>query len=237
MPNAKIAPPTPPAFLTNVPKGVFSRLDVHEVLRDAVTLANHPSTYGPLVAFANIESALGAARRQQRRIASAKMALSKPSRLRRRVGTLFDDVHFYLICWARIAKLGRFVAQATRFRRTGLVLRRYHAELEEMIVARDHLEHFEERLPGGRKHHTLTAPGDLFNLVNQYATFGGRKFDVGRDSLRQLVALVRELQSAVLFDALEAIASADPTRLAFLLRRAATLVHVARISRRIKSNL
>ena len=145
--------------------------------------------------------------------------------------SLFDEVHFYLICWARIAKLTRFIARCTRFRRTGLVLRRYHAELAERVNGRDHLEHFEERLPGEPKRHALAIPGNLLNMAGHFLTYGGRRIDVGPASAILLRAIVTEFRTALLFDSVEALAAADPNQALILLRRAGSRVHLARVAK------
>jgi hypothetical protein len=175
MPNSKIGPPTPPAVLARVPKSVIRALDVADVLMDALATTSPPIGLGPVLALNSIDSYLDAAKHQRRRIERARAATFVGIRLRKHIhGNLFNDVHFYLICWARIAKLARFIADKTRFKRVGLVLRRYHPELKERIDCRDHLEHFEERLPGGVKQDRLPVPNDLLNMINQHGQHRGR---------------------------------------------------------------
>ncbi|MCZ6752518.1 MAG: hypothetical protein O7E51_11910 [Acidobacteria bacterium] len=210
-------------------------LDPSQALRAALILANHDQVSGPVIALGAVESYFEAARRQQRRIERAKVGLLRRAAARTR--SLFDEVHFYLICWARIAKLTRFIAHSTRFRRTGLVLRRYHAELTERIDGRDHLEHFEERLPGGPRRHELAIPGDLLNMAGQFLTYGGRKIDVGPASVRLLRAIVAEFQAALLFDSLEAIAAAEPNRAVVLLQRAGSQVQLTRMVKQVEGLL
>jgi hypothetical protein len=167
MPNTKIGPPRPPDILRGVPKSVLRALKASEALQGTLGVMKDRS-YGPYLAFDAVESYFEAAKRQQRRIEKAIARLKKlaPNRTR----SLFDEVHFYLICWARIAKLTRYIASTTKFRRTGLVLRRYHAELTERVDGRDHLEHFEERLPGAAKHNKLAVLGDLLNMDGHFLT-------------------------------------------------------------------
>ena len=104
-----------------------------------------------------------------------------------------------------------------------------------MIDARDHLEHFEERLPGGTKRHLLHQQHDLFNMVGDHMTFGGRKFDVGRKSVEVLGAIVAELRDAILFDSLEVLAGADPKLLIRRLRQAQRDASTARLIRRAEA--
>jgi len=166
MPSKKIGPPMPPPILSKMSPAVIRSLDVTDLLMAALGSLNSPTNLGPIIAFSSVEAYLDAAKRQQHRIERSRAAILKGIHSRRHVrGNLFNEVHFYLICWARIAKLGRFIADKTRFKRTGLVLRRYHTELKERIDCRDHLEHFEERLPGGAKQGKLLAPNDLINIL------------------------------------------------------------------------
>ena len=225
-----------PPILEKVPRAVIRALDVTDLLRNTVGALNPPIGLGPIIAFNSIEAYLDAAKRQQRRIEQARAAIVKGILSQRHVrGNLFNEVHFYLICWARIAKLGRFIADKTRFRQVGLVLRRYHAELEERIDCRDHLEHFEERLPGGPKQNKLLAPNDLLNMTGEHVTYGGRKLDIGPASIRLLQTIVAELHTAILFDSVEALATADPDRLSFLIQRTASNIQIAKARRAIQN--
>jgi hypothetical protein len=233
MPSSKIGPPTFPPVLETVPKTVIRALDVTNVLMAALSAVSPPIDYaGPVIALNSVDSYLVAAKRQQRRIERAKADSFKGTRSRRRVnGNLFNDVHFYLICWTRVAKLGRFIADKTRFRRVGLVLRRYHTELRERVDCRDHLEHFEERLPGGANRKKLLVPNDLLNMLNEHITYGGRKLNVGPDSIRLLQTIVAELREAVLFDAIDILAIANVDRLSDLCSLAASDIQIAKITR------
>ena len=226
----------PPTFLADAQKSVLKALDPSEALRAALTAASDdPAAYGPVLALHNIQSYLDAAKRQQRRIqrngASPHKAMRK-GRPRRGEG-LFADVHFYLICWARIDKSASFIRDATRFKRLGQVLRRYRPQLKERNDARDHLEHFDERLPGGRKHYKLAVSNDLLNMRNEFLTYGGRKLDIGPNSIRLLKEIVAQLQLAVLYDSLEALETTEPRCLSRLLRRAVQEVSVARDTKKV----
>jgi hypothetical protein len=236
MPSSKIGPPTSPTVLETVPKAVIRALDVTEALSDALAAATPPIDFGPVIALYSVDSYLDAAKRQQHRIERAKTAPFKGTKSRRHInGNLFNDVHVYLICWTRIAKLGRFIADKTRFRRVGLVLRRYHTELKDRVDCRDHLEHFEERLPGGQKRNKLLVPNDLLNMLNQYITYGGRRLNVGPDSIRLLQTIVAELREAILFDAVEILAAANVEGLLDLFRRAASDIQIAKITKAVQN--
>jgi hypothetical protein len=214
-----------------VRKTLINALDPSEVLDAALSITKHSQLSGSVIALGAVESYFKAAKRQQRRIEKAKAGLTRRATARTR--SLFDEVHFYLICWARIAKLTQFIARSTRFRRTGLVLRRYQAELIDRVDGRDHLEHFEERLPGGPKRHELAIPGDLLNISGHFLTYGSRRLDVGPASAVLLRSIVNEFRTVLLFDSVEALAAAEPNQLLALFRGAGSRVYVARIAKAI----
>ncbi len=236
MPNSQIGPPTAPPVLAKVPRALIRALDVTDLFMSAVGTLNPRTDLGPIIAFNSIGSYLDAAKCQQRRIERARAAIVKGVLSGKHTrGNLFREVHFYLICWARIAKLARFVADKTRFKRVGLVLRRYHTELRDRIDCRDHLEHFEERLPGGAKQNKLLLPNDLLNMIGEHVTYGGRKLDVGPESIRLLQTIVTELRTAILFDAIETLATADTNRLSFLIQRVASNIQIAKVTRAVQN--
>ncbi|MCH9050948.1 MAG: hypothetical protein IIA72_07690 [Proteobacteria bacterium] len=155
----------------------------------------------------------------------------------RSLSTLFEATHFYLIAWSRVAKLARFISNRTRFRRVGWVWRRYRLDFESRIAGRDHLEHFEERLPGGLRVKRLKRPGDILNMAGHHMTFGGKRLDVGPDSLKLLLTATREFRTALLYDSVQALVDADAASLELLLHRAASAHHVARITKKARESL
>ena len=236
MPNPKVSPPQPPPFWNQVPKSLWRRLKLEDVFRDALAAKGQPDLYGLVLALYSLDSYVEAARRQQRRIKRAMAAPLRPGA--RSSSSLFNDTHFYLISWSRVAKLTRFISARTRFRRVGLVLRRYRSDFKCRIDGRDHLEHFEERLPGGPKVKRLKTPNDLFSMTNHYITYGGKRLDVGPDSLKLLLTATREFRTALLYDSIQALANADGPRLRRLLDRAAAKEHhVARITKEAREIL
>lgn len=235
MPNPKVGPPQEPSFWHQVPSSIWRRLDLAEILRDALIALNDPKPYGPVIALHSFESYVVAGKRQQRRVARAMSAPWNQKRKGR--SSLFDDTHFYLIAWARIAKLAAFISRKTRFRRIGLVLRRYKADLDDRIAGRNHLEHFEDRLPGGPQEKKLSVPNDLFNMSNNIMTYGGRTLDIGSSSLDLLSAFVREFRAALRYDAVETLATTDVDRLKRQLDRAASQLHVARVTKKAMKTL
>jgi hypothetical protein len=233
----KVAFPNLPPFLVGAPKAVLKRLDPERALLFALNARNEPASPGCLIALSSIDSALAAAKVQQRRIANAKRLMARDWAAGRSIRILFHDVHFYLICWSRVAKLAQFVVRITQYPQARFVLKRYRTRLNEMVAFRDHLEHFEERLPGGLKQHISRVPGDLFNIRGDSATIGGDSVDVGPASLKLLAEIVGEFRSGVLFDALESLAARDPASAVRLIQTAARDVGLSRIMRQVRRDL
>lgn len=235
MPNPKVKLPEPPQFWDQIPKSLWRLLRLEDVFSDALFAIEQPDPYGPIIALYSLEGYIDAAKRQHRRIKRAMAAPQRPGAKFR--SSLFDDIHFYLISWSRVVKLARFISSRTRFRRTGLVLRRYYSDFQSRIDGRDHLEHFEDRLPGGPKVKRLKTPNDLLNLRNQCITYGGKRLDVGPDSLKLLVSAIHEFRAALLYDSIEAIAKVNEPCLKRLLDRAAREHHIAHMRRQVSKML
>lgn len=223
----------PPEILQGVPKTVVRAIGTDNALRMANVVRKSDGAY---IALGGLDSYFQAAKRQQRRIERAKSIIVRQfaKHFSSRNGSLFDEVHFYLICWSRIAKLSWFIAQTTRFRRSKLVLRAYRTELETRVDARDHLEHFEERLPGQPNRRKLANPSDLLNMHGDFLTYGGKRVDIGPASLCLLNRIVTQFRTAMLYDSIEVIAEADVDRANGLIRRAVTEVQLARMRRKWK---
>ena len=88
--------------------------------------------------------------------------------------------------------------------------------------------------PGGRNQRKLAVPVDLLNMRNEFLTFGGRKVDVGPNSIRLLKEIVAQFQRAVLYDSLEALRTTDKPGLVRILNNAARDVRIARITNQLK---
>src|ERR1700685_48794 len=228
--------PDVPGITFKLPKAVIRRLDPATVLLESLLAQKRDDVYGPVIALERIESYLNAARQQQRRIERAKATVAKAAVARRirspHRSMLFEDTHFYLICWSRIAKLMDHILNGVRtYHRSGRVRRRYKRELTIRVDGRDHLEHFEERLPGGKQQHRLRNQYDLWNMHGTKMSYGGRHLDVGPDSINLLQTIVAEFREALLYDALESLAEDAPERAAVLLNRLRTDVPVNRVKR------
>jgi hypothetical protein len=227
MSNSPIRPSVGSPLLRGLPKAVVRRINFFEIFRDALSARGNSDPYGPVIALSTIESALEAARRQQRRIAYAEKSFRtvlKRSATRilplKRIGLVFYDVHFYLIAWTRITKLAEFIEKSTEYREVREVLDRYDSGNKDVKEMRNHLEHFDERLPGGNRRQSLKKPNDLFNLTNHYVTFGGKRLDVGPDSIRLLTGFVEELRHAVFSQAIKDLEKYDKNSLFRHFRRA-----------------
>ena len=121
----------------SVPRVIVRALDTSQVFDYALTANEHPEKYGPVIALDSIESCFDAAKIQQRRIQREKISIRQSfskSKRTRSGANLFYDVHFYLICWARFAKLVRFIRQETRFPKTGLEFRRFKGDLDAELT-------------------------------------------------------------------------------------------------------
>ena len=240
MPNPTTGPLTPPPFLAQMSKAAIRRLEPDTLLRDALAATNPDDLLSSLAAFWRLEGKLAAAKRQQRRIARPKRQLQRGIRSRNR-GTVFDDIHFYLICWTRIAKLSRYFVRTTHFPlpRVRHVLRQYRTKLNKMIEARDHLEHFEGALGDHPKYgrENLPDPNDLFNLVGDHMSFGGTRYDVGPESMKLLARIVGDLRKATLFDSLEVLADANRELLVKRLQDAERAVATDRVVRQVRRDL
>lgn len=236
MPNVTIPPPVPPPFLIQLPKSLVRAIDATEVFSEALLCVNHTAIYGPIIAQSSIDSYFAAARRQQQRIERARRSVQRRLSNSRRVlsrTSLFHEIHFYLISWTRVAQLAEFIRDrvGSAYRRTGLVYRRfYYTDLRLRIDARDHLEHFEDRLPGGKEQSKLGIPSDLLNVSNEFLTFRGTRVDIGPASLKILKMFRDEFADAILFDSCEVL-EGDADRLARVLKRAASRLTVPRARR------
>src|SRR5262245_5982059 len=141
MPRATVPVPSLSASLSGISKALLRRLDAGDIMQEALIATGHPNVNGPVIAWMALQKYAGAARRQLGRVRRANRGFGG------QVGTsttnLFDDVHFYVVSWARIRMFARFISRHTRFRQVGLVLRKYHDELESWLHLRNHLEHLE----------------------------------------------------------------------------------------------
>jgi hypothetical protein len=214
---------------------------LEEVFRQALFAKGQPDPNGPVIALGSLDAYVEAAKGQQRRIKQwmTKTAMAAggwpdeaPS-----LASLFEATHFYLIAWSRVGKLMKSISNRTRFRGVGLVWRKYHGDFESRIAGRDHLEHFEDRLPGGKEVERLERPGDILNMAGHHMTYGGKRLDVGPDSLKLLLTATREFRTALLYDSVQALVDADQASLSLLLHRAASDHRLDRITKEVRESM
>lgn len=184
---------------------------------DAATLLHWTVTdrkYGVrcAVAMNRINNYLVGARNQVRRI---KRSIEKLDRSdsdmmnpgishtwQRALRQTFMDVHFYFVCWDTIGKMIEFLKAHSGFKAVGDVHKCHRRVLKRYGDARDHLEHYNERLQGRKKKENLAIPSDMGNLHGFVYTLGGERYDAGPDSLKQLEKIVLVLNQKVLEEAI-----------------------------------
>ncbi len=202
--------------------------------------------HGVAMAFYFMEVQIRAARVQQQRIqrgykrCDAIVKDVKEERRRPGLGNvltdLSNDIHFYLISASRLLTYAEYIATETRFPELGRVMRRYRRELKDLDTFRDHLEHMEERLPGGKKRHTLAKPWDMGNMAGEHFTIGGKAVNIGKDSWRLLTLFWKEFTLASLYDACTIIGEADQAVVAQLIQTAARDIDMRAFLRRLERN-
>ena len=74
-------------------------------------------------------------------------------------------------------------------------------------------------------------------MANHYMTYGGKRLDVGPDSLKLLLTVTREFRAALLYDSIQTLADADGPRLRRLLKQAARDHQVARLTKEVREIL
>ena len=72
-------------------------------------------------------------------------------------------------------------------------------------------------------------------MINENVTYGGRKLDVGPNSIRLLQTIVAEFRTAILFDAVEILFAANPESLFDLLQRAVSDIQNAKVTRNFQN--
>jgi hypothetical protein len=124
------------------------------------------------------------------------------------------DIHFYFVIWSRVEEMTRLIEECSGL---GVRLPKQDREtLERYKEARHHLEHFAERLPGGKRMRPgVTSPGGLnIDPRGRFWSYDDETWDVGDTSLHELRRIAFEFETAVLVAAqtkLEEIRSAAIT--------------------------
>lgn len=193
-------------------RNIRRRLRGHDEEPEHILLrfAREPARMACSIAMMDIEKYLQAARLQIRRLYGCRRTIAvlaeelrkalesrdfRPKRNRWPSWRLFTEIHFYFTCWDAIHSRIKLLHLKSGFEIISLVYKKHRAELKRYSDARDHLEHYIERLPGGS--HKLPVPGDLGNLHGDLYSLGGERWDVSRKSLRRLENIVCDLRKAV----------------------------------------
>lgn len=150
------------------------------------------------IAMSRIYAYLGAARKQVRAIAAldVKADPKKPSYSSTMIQA-FIHVHLYFICWAAIGRMIEVIKRCSGLEAPNRGWKEYRTTLERYTEARNHFEHYEERLPGGKKSADLVNPGDYGSLHHGWFSLGGYRLDVSQESLRRLENIVTELDENI----------------------------------------
>jgi hypothetical protein len=149
---------------------------------------------------------LYAAEEQQRRIDQWLYDPSKrnqPSRFPLDSGAALCEAHFFFICWDSIYK----VFENLRESRYGFVtprdvLKRHRAALKSYRTARDHMEHFPERLPGQKRTVWMGDSNSITGSVpgirrDGIFVFHGQEWDVTERSRELLRTIVTEFVEGI----------------------------------------
>ena len=156
------------------------------------------------IALSRIYAYLKAARQQVREIeALEKKADHKNPSYSSTMIQAFIHAHLYFICWAAIGRMIEVIRRYSGLEDPNNVWKKYRAELKQYIDARDHFEHYEERLPGGKKSAGLINPSDYGNLRHGWFSLGGYQWDVSKESLKKLENIVAELDRTICCEASE----------------------------------
>jgi hypothetical protein len=106
---------------------------------------------------------------------------------------MFVEIHLYFVCWANVYRLMKFAVQSTGLGRDAWS--RHHAVLRRATDAREHLEHFEERLPGGRR--VPPNPTDLTNMRDERFTLGGHEWELTEAATDDLIRATKAILDGV----------------------------------------
>lgn len=109
----------------------------------------------------------------------------------------FVDLHSYFTCWRQVHAMLAVIQASVPSDAVKAVYRAHRPTLQRYREARDHVEHFDERLRGTRKGKPLSAPWDLGNLSNSEYTFNAERWDVSPASLNLLRTIVGEFDAAL----------------------------------------
>ena len=102
------------------------------------------------------------------------------------------DAHFYFVCWSHVGKMMQAAVRAAKQPAMIAFWGKVHAKFDEYDKIRDRLEHFDERLPGGKRVDESIVPGELGRLDEKEFGLGGLTWDIGPASILRLEELASE---------------------------------------------
>src|SRR5713101_7860984 len=156
------------------------------------------------IAMSRIYGYLRAARKQDHAIeALEKKADPKKPSYSSTMIQAFIHAHLYFICWAAIGRMIEVVRRSSGLKAPHGVWKKHRKTLNSYAAARDHFEHYEERLPGGKRSEKLVNPSDYGNLHHGWFSLGGYRWDVSKESLKKLENIVEELDANISREASE----------------------------------
>ena len=187
--------------------------DFGNAKRDMFTEASGHPLGGMLITMllSGIYSYLDGARTQVQRI-SENLALykSQAEGWEKAIAQAHRDIHFYFICWHSILQRIVLLRDLSKLATPRKILRRYRKELQHYEEARDHEEHFPDRLYGrkNKKGEPLERPGYLGSVdsLGMYY-YGDNGYDVTEKGLTLLEEIVNTLNSEMTAEALARIAT------------------------------
>lgn len=104
----------------------------------------------------------------------------------RLIQTLFLDVHFYFVCGEKVKKLYKEFIEIDGGKDLKDLWAKHKHMFKKLKIARDHLEHIDERVQD-------ESHRDFGNLMGDTYIFWGEKFDISRSALGELEAAYEEL--------------------------------------------
>jgi hypothetical protein len=187
--------------------------DFGNAKRDMFAEASGHPLGGMLITMllSGIYSYLDGARTQTQRI-SENLALykSQAEGWEKAVAQAHRDIHFYFICWHSILQRIVLLRDLSKLATPRKILRRYRKELQQYEEARDHEEHFPDRLYGrkNKKGEPLERHGYLGSVDSRgMYYYGDKSYDVTETGLTLLEEIVNTLNSEMTAEALARIAT------------------------------
>jgi hypothetical protein len=188
---------------TILSEGPYPRAEQH-LTNDALTCIS---------ALANSRIYVLAAKEQMGRFEAglAEMERLKAPEHARTMNQAFADLHLYFVCWSHVRMMLALVSTRSGF---GIAVpQQDRAKLDRYKQARDHLEHFDERLPGGnpRPRHLSTVP--IYDRVSSGSLsrngdarsweFFGDSWDVSAGTVNELHSIAFDFETGILRAAIQ----------------------------------